>query len=326
MAKPRLEIDPEAFDAGAIDPELVAQIEWLRKEHRQRPDPWSLPIDKVRRARKEGKGIFPYAPRDKKAETHIHIGSAGREIPVRIIRPSDGATRGSFLHIHGGGWVYGSPEESDPRLRRLADATGLTTVSVDYRLAPEYPFPAAPDDCLDVAVALANGHLPAPRGFLSIGGESAGAHLAVLTLVRLRDEYRLRPFGAALLVAGCYDLSLTPSVRAAGEERLVLGADDVKEFVLRFVPDKYSLKDPRVSPLHADLAGLPPARFSCGTRDLLVDDTLFMAARWVAAGNAAELHLTNGGVHVFEAFPSKAGERSLGGMEAYLRERIDFPG
>ena len=62
MAKPRLEIDPEAFDAGAIDPELVAQIDWLRKEHRQRPDPWSLPIDKVRQARKEGKGIFLRRP------------------------------------------------------------------------------------------------------------------------------------------------------------------------------------------------------------------------------------------------------------------------
>lgn len=325
MAKSRLEIDPEAFDPESTDPELVEQIEWLREEHRQRPDPWSLPLDKVRKARKEGKGIFPYAPRDKQAESYVHIGSAGREIPMRILRPSDGATRGSFLHLHGGGWVFGAPEESEPRLRQLADSTGLTVVSVDYRLAPEHPFPAAPDDCVDVALALANGHLPAPRGFLAIGGESAGAHLAVLALVRLRDEYKLSPFRAAVLVAGCYDLSLTPSVRSMGEERLVISADDVKEFVLRFVPDEISLKDPQVSPLYADLNGLPPARFSCGTRDLLLDDTLFMAARWVSAGNSAELHLTNGGVHVFEAFPSKAGAASLEGMETYLRERIDFP-
>ncbi|MBP0617469.1 alpha/beta hydrolase [Jiella mangrovi] len=325
MAKARLEIDPEAFDPDATDPELVKLTEWLRNEQRQRPDPWSLPLDKVRQARKEGKGIFPYARRDKAAESHVHIGSAGREIPIRIIRPTDGATRGTFLHFHGGGWVFGSAEESDPRLRRLADATGLTVVSVDYRLAPEHPFPAGRDDCVDVAIALANGNLPAPRGFLAIGGESAGAHLAVLTLIRLRDEYKLRPFGAALLVAGCYDLSLTPSVRAADAERLILNADDVKEYVLRLVPDEYSLKDPQVSPLYAELGGLPPARFSCGTRDLLVDDTVFMATRWIAAGNAAELHLTNGGVHVFEAFPSEVGKKSLDGMEAYLRDRIDFP-
>ncbi|MCE7026941.1 alpha/beta hydrolase [Jiella avicenniae] len=325
MAKRRLEIDSDAFDPEATDPELVELTDWLRKEHGQRPDPWSMPVEKVRKARKEGKGIFPFAPKDKKAETHVHIGSAGREIAMRIFRPTDGATRGSFLHIHGGGWVFGGAEEADPRLRSLADATGLTVVSVEYRLAPEHPFPAAPDDCVDVAVALANGHLPAPRGFLAIGGESAGAHLAVLTLIRLRDDYKLRPFRAALLVAGCYDLSLTPSVRAAGEDRLVLSAEDVKEFVLRFVPDAYSLKDPAVSPLYADLSDLPPARFSCGTRDLLVDDTLFMASRWLAAGNAVDLHLTNGGVHVFEAFGTEAGKRSLTGMEAYLRERIDFP-
>ncbi|MBO0905590.1 alpha/beta hydrolase [Jiella sonneratiae] len=325
MAKARLAIDPQAFDPESTDPELVKLAEWLRTEHRQRPDPWSLPLDKVRQARKEGKGIFPYAPRDKAAETLIHLGSAGREIPIRIIRPSNGATRGSFLHLHGGGWVFGGAEESDPRLRQLADATGLTVVSVEYRLAPEHPFPAAPDDCVDVALALANGHLPAPRGYLAIGGESAGAHLAVLTLIRLRDDYKLRPFGAALLVAGCYDLSLTPSVRAAGEDRLVLNTDDIKEFVLRFVPDSYPLKDPRVSPLYADLEGLPAARFSCGTRDLLLDDTLFMAMRWFAAGNPVELHLTNGGVHVFEAFGGEAGRKSLEGMEAYLRERIDFP-
>ena len=325
MAKARLEIDPKAFDPEGTDPELVTQMDWLREEHSKRPDPWSMPLDKVRKARKEGKGIFPYAPRDKKAETYIHIGSAGREIPVRIIRPTGGATRGTFLHIHGGGWVFGGAEESDPRLRRLADATGLTAVSIDYRLAPENPFPAAVDDCVDVALALANGHLPAPRGFLSIGGESAGAHLAVLALIRLRDEYKLRPFRAALFVAGCYDLSLTPSARAAEEERLVLGLDDVKEFVLRFVPDDLSLKDQRVSPLYADLSGLPPARFSCGTKDLLVDDTMFMATRWIAAGNPAELHLTNGGVHVFEAFPTKAGKASLDAMETWLRDRIDFP-
>ncbi|MCQ0987712.1 alpha/beta hydrolase [Jiella marina] len=326
MAKARLQIDAADFDPEGRDPELVALNDSIRQEHKQRPDPWSLPIDKVRQVRREGNGIFPYAPRDKAAETAVHYGSAGREIPIRILRPSDGATRGTYLHFHGGGWVFGRCDEGDPALRKLADATGLTVVSVDYRLAPEHPFPAAPDDCTDVALALANGNLDVPRGFLAIGGESAGAHLAVLTLIRLRDEYKLRPFGAANLVAGCYDLSLTPSVRSAPEERLVLNAEDIKEFILRFVPDHYHLKDPQVSPLYASLHDLPPARFSCGSCDLLLDDTLFMASRWVASGNSADLAITNGGAHVFEAFPTKASTRSLEGMYAFLRKKIDFPG
>ena len=91
------------------------------------------------------------------------------------------------------------------------------------------------------------------------------------------------------------------------------------------MPESVSLKDPAVSPLHADLTGLPPALFSCGTRDLLIDDTLFMAMRWMGSGIETELSLTNGGCHVFEVFPTAAGERSLDTMEAYLRRRVSFP-
>lgn len=326
MTQARVTIDPTVFDPDETDPEIVELNDRIIAEQKILPSPWSMPVERVRELRKEGRGVFPSAPKDKAAETIVHIGSAGREIAVRVLRPADGATRGTFLHIHGGGWVFGGSEESDPRLRRLADNTGLTVASVEYRLAPEDPFPAALHDCADIALALANGHLAdLPRGFLAIGGESAGAHLSVLTLLRLRDEYGLTPFKAANLVAGCYDLSLTPSVRNFGDERLILNTDDVKEFVLRFVPESYSLKDPAVSPLYADLKGLPPALFSCGTRDLLIDDTLFMAARWISSGIEAELALTNGGAHVFQAFPTKATERSLDEMEDFLRRRMEFP-
>ncbi|MDE0921466.1 alpha/beta hydrolase [Aurantimonas coralicida] len=325
MTKTRLTIDPAAFDPAQADPELVALNEKIIRDQKALPDPWSLPVETVRKARREGRGILPIGPREKNAEEIIHIGGAGREIPVRVFRPRDGQTRGTLLHIHGGGWVFGAADEADPRLRRMADNTGLTVASVEYRLAPEFPHPAALHDCTDIAVALANGHLDLPRGFLAIGGESAGAHLAVLTMLRLRDEYGLTPFRAANLVAGCYDLSLTPSVRNWGKERLVLNTDDVMEFVMRLVPESVSLKDPAVSPLHADLTGLPPALFSCGTRDLLIDDTLFMAMRWMGSGIETELSLTNGGCHVFEVFPTAAGERSLDTMEAYLRRRVSFP-
>lgn len=325
MAKAQLTIDPAVFDPELTDPEITALNQRIIAEHKTRPDTWSVPVEKTRQLRKAGFGTFVMGPKDPAAETLVHLGPAGRRIEIRVLRPTDGQTRGTFLHFHGGGWVFGGSEESDPRLRQLADTTGLTVASVEYRLAPEHPFPAAPDDCIAVAVALANGHLDLPRGWLAIGGESAGAHLAVLTLIRLRDEYSMMPYKAANLVAGCFDLSLTPSVRRFGEERLVLNTEDVKEFVLRFVPDHISLKDPAVSPLYADLAGLPPALFSCGTRDLLIDDTLFMASRWVASGNEAELSLTNGGAHVFESFPTEAGRQSLAKMEEFLRRKMASP-
>ncbi len=151
--------------------------------------------------------------------------------------------------------------ENDPRLRRLADATGLCVASVDYRLAPEHPFPAGPDDCEAAALALVEGRLAElPTGFLAIGGESAGAHLSVLTLLRLRERLGAVPFHAANLVAGCFDLSLTPSVRNFGPERLILNTDDVSEFVRRFLGEDV---DARTPPCRRSTPGSTTCRLRC---------------------------------------------------------------
>lgn len=320
-----LVIDPAVFDAALADPELARINADVIAAQKARPSPWTLPLEVVRAARREGRGTFPLAPVDPDAVTITVASRTGKPIPVRVFRPRQAPATGTFLHFHGGGWVFGSAAEGDPFLRGIAEQTGLAVASADYRLAPEHPFPAGPDDCEDVALALLTGDLgdgagKLPTGFLAIGGESAGAHLAVLTLIRLRDGHGLTPFHAANLNAGCYDLSLTPSVRRFGEERLVLNTEDVTAFVERFVPAGIDLCAPAVSPLHADLHGLPPALFTCGTRDLLVDDTLFMAARWLAGGNAAELALHAGGCHVFQAFPSEASRRSIAAMEDFLRQ------
>lgn len=323
MSDEMLTLDPRDFEAARVDPELAALNAYIIAELKKAPDRWSVPVETVRRIRKEGGGIFPAAPLDPDAEVVTHEDEQGREIGVRLFRPRSGPARGTFLHIHGGGWVFGSAQENDPILRRLADRTGLAVASIDYRLAPEDPFPAAVDDCVSVARALFEGRLAdLPTGWLAIGGESAGAHLAVLTLIRLRDDHAAQPFKAANLTAGCYDLSLTPSVRQNGDRQLILNTRDIEEFAVRFVPSDVSRQDPSVSPLYADLAGLPPALFSCGTSDLLIDDTLFMASRWLAAGNATTLSLTNGGCHVFQSFPTAASRASLDRMEAFLCKRI----
>ncbi len=312
-------INRAMFDKGLVSDELAELNASIVAFQKTRPSPWDFPEEVVREARREGKGVFPPVAPDPDAITRSVRGRDGNDITVRILMPAGGKPRGTYLHIHGGGWVFGEAVESDAALRRLADATGLATVSVDYRLAPEHPFPAAPDDCEDAALALVRGEIEgAPTDFLAIGGESAGAHLSVLTLLRLRDGHRLVPFSAANLNAGCYDLSLTPSVRNAGTERLVLNTEDIKEFVMRFVPEAYSLRDSAISPLYADLSGLPPALFTVGTQDLLLDDSLFMAARWMAAGNVSDLSVWTGGCHVFQAFGRKAGETSMSEMSKFI--------
>ena len=222
------------------------------------------------------------------AETRAIRGPAG-EIPLRVIRPK-GDVRGVYLHIHGGGHVLGSEDMMDPALDALANRAGAVVVSVGYRLAPEHPYPAGPDDCEAAAVWLAaNARREFGSERLAIGGESAGAHLCAVTLVRLRDRHGATPFCGANLVYGIYDLTFTPTVRNWGERILVLSTPIIEWFSNHFVPDKAKRGAPDVSPLYADLRRLPPALFTIGTLDPLLDDSLFMASRWSAAGNRAEL-------------------------------------
>ena len=169
-----------------------------------------------------------------------------RRGPLRFrVIPPAGPPRGVFLHIHGGGWVLGGAHHHDPMLERLADATRLTVVSTYYRLAPENPYPAGPDDCEAAALWL---HENALRGLgaepVAIGGESAGAHLAAVTCLRLRDRHGLNPFRAALLTYGAYDLRGTPSVRAAGEKTLILTTSVIRWFTEQFAAG-HDLTDPR---------------------------------------------------------------------------------
>ena len=283
------------------------------------PDMWTFPPAVLRQLRLDGRGPFPICPADSSAVAIAVPGPAG-DMPARVYRPAVGEARGSYLHFHGGGWVLGSARENDARNRRLADATGLTVISLDYRLAPEHPFPAGPDDCEAAALWLVKGQHDLPTGMLAIGGESAGAHLAVLTLLRLRDRHGLQPFRAANLNAGCYDLAGTPSMRNWGAEKLILNTRDIDEFTARFLADGEDRSSPGISPIHADLSGLPPALFTCGTRDLLLDDTLLMAARWRAAGNRAKASIWPGGCHVFQAFATMQADESLSEIETFLSE------
>ncbi len=320
---PPLVIDPSVFAPEAVPDDARELNRAILDRLSKAPDIWAYSLPEIRTARAAGRGSFPLLPPDPDAISAQIEGRHG-QIGLRILHPKSRLARGVYLHFHGGGWVMGTARENDARLRRLAEATGLTTISVDYRLAPEAPYPMGPDDCESAALWLiGEGGADFDRSFLAIGGESAGAHLAVLSLLRLRDRHAATPFDAALLTAGCYDLSLTPSVRNWGSDKLILNTRDVGKFVENFLREGEDPADPAISPLYAKLHGLPPALFTCGTADLLLDDTLFMAARWASAGNRAEIDLHAGGCHVFQAFETAQASASLARMEAFLDARIE---
>jgi acetyl esterase/lipase len=276
----------------------------------------TLPPEETRRARREGRGVFPPLVFLEQARTLSIPGRSG-EIALRVLDAEH--PRGAYLHLHGGGWTIGSADGQDLLLWEIAQATGLTAISVEYRLAPEHPFPAAPEDCEDAALWLIENH----SGRLAIGGESAGAHLAVSTLLRLRElnGVSARTFAAANLVFGPYDLTGTPSHRLWGDRELLLSSPVMDWFADCFLPgmaDEHR-RAPLVSPLYADLRDLPPALFSCGTADPLLDDSLFMDARWRQAGNESTLSLWPEGIHAFTAFPIEIGRRSRAEQVAFLK-------
>jgi acetyl esterase len=286
-----------------------------------------VPPEVSRRIRREGRGIFP-GPVFLPQARELTIPGRGGEIRLRILAPEEEVT-GVYLHIHGGGWVLGGCDEQDLRLWAMVEATGLTAISVEYRLSPEHPYPAAPDDCEDAALWLLErglDELGAPAR-IAIGGESAGAHLSVVTLLRLRDRHGIRgAFGAANLVFGVFDLTMTPSQRNWGERNLVLSTPIMEWFGHQFVGERdlEALRDPDISPLYADLSELPPALFTIGDCDPLLDDSLFMEARWRAAGNEAELRVWPECVHGFTAYPLALSRAALESMYDFARAKLEL--
>ncbi|MFE8913816.1 alpha/beta hydrolase [Streptomyces globisporus] len=244
------------------------------------------------------------------------VEAAGVRVPVRIFLPSGGPPQGVHLGIHGGGFFMGAAAQGDERHRALADTLRIAVVGVDYRLAPEDPWPAAPDDCEAVALWLveqAEARFGTAR--LTIGGSSAGATLALAALLRLRDRGVVDRFAGAALRFGAYDLSAhTPSGRLIADEYFLRA-------YVGHVPDRDRTL-PDISPLYADLTGLPPALLVVGAEDILLEDNLALAGRLSAAGIDVELRVYPAAPHGFTGHPTALAATALDGINSWLRERI----
>jgi acetyl esterase len=298
----------------------------LERQLAANPATHEMPVEVARRQRVEGGGVFPpptYLP-DRARD--IAIDGRSGSIGLRVIAPEQAAV-GACLHMHGGGWALSAANLQDTMLAELADATGLCVVSVDYRLAPEHPYPAAPDDCEDAALWLLRegfGELGLPEVAV-IGGDSAGGHLSAVTLLRLRDRHAITgAFAAANFIYGAFDLSMTPSQRLWGERNLILSTPILHHFGDMFLPGlgDEARRDPDISPLYADLRDMPPALFTVGTLDPLLDDSLFMHGRWAASGARAELRTWPEAIHGFNVFPLRVTAAARAEQYAFLREAV----
>lgn len=302
-----LNIDPALFREDAIAEDTLALNEAVEKMLADLPTIIEIGPEKVRKRRAESQGgPLDVQPAHPMAEW-VTAKDGERDVPVRIFHPG-GELKGIYLHIHGGGLVLGSAAAQDQTLANMAERLGIGVASVEYRLAPENPWPAGPDDCETAALWLtkeARNIFGADR--IVIGGESGGANLSATTILRLRDRHSMMPFAGANLIYGQYDMGGTPSVKNWGSRNLILNTEIIAYFRDQVLPpDRYgpeSYQDPEISVMYKPLHDLCPALFTVGTQDPLIDDSLLMASRWLAARNPAELAIYPGGIHVFDMFP-----------------------
>ncbi|MFB9508396.1 alpha/beta hydrolase [Streptomyces aurantiacus] len=217
-----------------------------------------------------------------------------------VVEPTGRQRPGTILYFHGGAFSLGSPETALSLTGALVARTGIRALSVDYRLAPENPFPAAVDDGANAYRALLDSGEDPER--IALAGDSAGGSLAVTTALRARESGLPAP-AAVITFSGAFDLTL------GGESMdTKAGSDPIftRETLGPLVGLYCAGHDPRhphLSPaLSADLTGFPATLLQTGTNEVLLDDSVRMSARATAAGMDVVLDVTADVPHVFQAF------------------------
>jgi acetyl esterase/lipase len=224
---------------------------------------------------------------------------AGR--PAEWITPRTGDAKRCLLYLHGGGFVTGSIGTHRRLMARLAVAGQARVVGLDYRLAPEHPFPAGLDDCVAAYRALLEaGEKPE---HLFIGGDSAGGGLTLSTLLRLKAEGLPMPAGAVALSPAVDLADLRSSWDVNGPfDYLTPIRDHVLTLLPAYLGPEGDPRLPLVSPINGDLAGLPPLLIHVGGREVMRDQVVEFATRAKDAGVSVQLDVGEDMVHVFQAF------------------------
>ncbi len=265
----------------------------------------ALSLRRVRRLIGQGRGRVPLA-KGVRAEATLAGG-----VPAEWLTPAGAAPGTALLFLHGGGWTLGLDSAHRMLSAQLAQAAGLRTLSLEYRLAPEHPFPAALLDCQAAFGWLQTEGYPANR--IAVSGDSAGANLAVALALALKQRGLALP-GAIAGLSGAYDLEgagatfhtmpdamLNPGYMLAMAAHYAAGHDR---------------HDPLLSPLWGDLAGLPPLLLQAGDHEMLLSDSTRLAERAQAAGVPVKLSIYPGMWHAWHVWAPNLPEAAAAVREA----------
>ncbi|HEX7352212.1 alpha/beta hydrolase [Brachybacterium sp.] len=265
---------------------------------------------RVRRLQRQLAALPPARYRTPTWDTFSDSGD-GRRVPVRVFTPRERRRDDLLLFFHGGGWVTGDIESYTPACATMADLTGCRVASVDYRLAPEHPFPAGLEDCYGTARRLLEDPGQAGLGDadrIVLVGDSAGGNLAAAVSLLLREQGHRVPSRQILLYPVTHwdhDPSTSPfeSVRRHGEDYRLTNTE-IDDYFGLYVPDPQLRRSRLVSPLMAeDLSGQPETLLITAELDLLCDEGEAYGHALAEAGNRVRLHRVDDALHGFISLP-----------------------
>ena len=289
-------------------------IHLVREHLAKLPPPNTLTIEQRRAQYERAERVFPTPP-DVKVET---IAAPAR--PAEWLTPPGVRTDAVVLYLHGGGYVIGSPRSHRHLAAAIARSAGTRALLLDYRLAPEHPFPAALEDSV-AAYQWLLGQGIAPERVV-VAGDSAGGGLTVATLLALRDRGLPRPAGG-VCISPWVDLTNSAAsyvTRAAADP--IVTRDAIEGLTQAYI-GAGDRKAPLVSPLYADLAGLPPLLVHVGSDEVLLDDALGLAERARKAGVDVTVEEWPAMIHVWHWFQPmlEEAERATQAIGAFVRAR-----
>jgi acetyl esterase len=312
-----------------IDPELIAAGKLLQSRGLVAPDRTQASLAEVRAATDRigaflGEGSVPL-----ERERDLALPGPHGQVPCRLYLPDNAEKPPLLIYAHGGGFVQGSLPSWDAMLRELVRQSGVAALSVDYRLAPEHKFPAAFDEMVAMIrlAAREGAGLGIDPRRLAVGGDSAGANLALAAAAALRNAGE-RVLGFMLLVYGCYSTDTeSPSWRRFGQ-----GAG-LSQTQMRWIWETYlerpqQQNDWRAAPILADPVGLPPAHLIVGSLDPLLDDSQHLASRLKEADVPCEISVYGGINHGFIRYGRliATARRAIGECAAALRTALVVAG
>jgi acetyl esterase/lipase len=237
------------------------------------------------------------------------------------LRPDAQRSKGLIMYLHGGAYVQGSINTSRALAARLSLASQTSTLSLDYRLAPEHPYPAAVDDAFDVYCELVKNHPGRP---IAIMGDSAGGGLSVAVTLRIRDAGQVPPVALALL-SPWTDLTLSNATHntLAKVDPFFSNTEPLSKAALAYAQGQ-DLKTPFISPQFACFENFPPTLIHVGELEALLDDSRVLAQKMTADGVTVDLKIYPGMWHVWQVFGGlfREADNSIGALGSFINIRM----